>query len=683
MIHTVFYVIIFFVALIVSNVINKVFPKLPLPLIQVVFGLILGVFGAGGVLRLNSELFLAFIIGPLLFREGEEADVKGIIKHGRTVTLLVFPVVFLTTLIIGMISHNFYTAIPLAACFALGASLGPTDAVAVSSLSERFDFPKRIIAVLKGEGLFNDASGIIAFQFAILALTTGQFSLGKAVGSLALSAIGGALVGFLVAWLNRTVLTLMEDVAAQDVTGYLMLEIMLPLLAFFLAEEFHVSGIIAVVVAGVMQASGFKKITLFDAQVESVSKTVWDAVTFILNSIVFLFLGIELQQIVTPIISNAYYDNFRLLFTVLVLTATLFILRYVILSIYYAVIAKKRHQKFARYVDDILLLTFSGVKGTVSVATILLLPEAVAQKYSLLIFLAASVTVTSFLTGILVLPIIAPKKEEKVDNVAKIAILTSVVEKLEQESEKGRNKLGYIATIDNYQARIRKLIINQESATMTAEFNDLQLLILRLENEGLENAFRNSDITIKTYRIYQRYLKELERSIVHRFVSSLAFAVAIFLRAIRLVLSNILHTNVHFNRNRKKIQKLVGDSKTEIRDLYFNNTSLILDALESLEGVYNADLINYLQSERLRASEQVATGGFITRIITKARPNNLDEMMRGYYLERKLIFEYEAQGLLTAREAKVMRKNVNALENYSMNDNHSNLLYDFLEYTPK
>lgn len=681
MINTVFYVIIFFVALIVSNVINKVFPKLPLPLIQVVFGLILGVLGAGDVLRLNSELFLAFIIGPLLFREGEEADVKGIVKHGRTVTLLVFPVVFLTTLIVGIISHNFYAAIPLTACFALGASLGPTDAVAVSSLSERFDFPKRIIAVLKGEGLFNDASGIIAFQFAILALTTGEFSLGKAVGSLALSAIGGALVGFLVAWLNRTVLTLMEDVAAQDVTGYLMLEIMLPLLAFFLAEEFHVSGIIAVVVAGVMQAGGFKKITLFDAQVESVSKTVWDAVTFILNSIVFLFLGIELQQIVTPIISNAYYDNFRLLLTVLVLTATLFIMRYVILSVYYAVIAKKRHQKFARYVDDILLLTFSGVKGTVSVATILLLPEAVAQKYSLLIFLAASVTVVSFLTGILVLPIIAPKKEEKVDNVAKIAILATVVEQLERESEKGRNKLGYIATIDNYQARIRKLIINQESATMTAEFNDLQLLILRLENEGLENAFRNNEITIKTYRIYQRYLKELERSIVHRFVSSLAFAVAIFLRAIRLVLSNILHINIHFNR--KKIQKLVGDSKTEIRDLYFNNTSLILDALESLEGVYNADLINYLQSERLRASEQVATGGFITRIITKARPNNLDEMMRGYYLERKLIFEYEAQGLLTAREAKVMRKNVNALENYSMNDNHSNLLYDFLEYTPK
>lgn len=681
MIHTVFYVIIFFVALIVSNVINKVFPKIPLPLIQVILGLLLGLLGAGNVLRLNSELFLAFIIAPLLFREGEEADVKGIVKHGRTVTLLVFPVVFITTLIVGVISHSFYTAIPLTACFALGASLGPTDAVAVSSLSERFDFPARIIAVLKGEGLFNDASGIIAFQVAILALTTGEFSLGKAAGSLAISAIGGALVGFLVAWINGAVLTLMEDVAAQDVTGYLILEMMMPLLAFFLAEEFHVSGIIAVVVAGVMQASGFKKITLFDAQVENVTKTVWATISFILNSIVFLFLGIELQQIVTPIINNAYYDNFRLLATVLVLTAALFIIRYVILSIYYAVIAKKRHQKFNRYVDDILLLTFSGVKGTVSIATILLLPEAVAQKYSLLIFLAGSVTVVSFLTGILVLPVIAPKKEEKVNNVAKIAILTSVVAKLEQESVNGRNKLGYIATIDNYQARIRKLIINQESSTMTAEFNDLQLLILRLENEGLESAFRNHDITIKTYRIYQRYLKELERSIVHRFVSSIAFAVAIFLRATRLLLSNVLHTNIGFNR--KQIQKLVGDSKTEIRDLYFNNTSLILDALESLEGVYNADLINYLQSERLRASEQVASGGFITRIITKARPNNLDEMMRGYYLERKYIFEYEAQGLLTAREAKVMRKNVNTLEDYSMNENHSNLLYDFLEYRPK
>src|SRR5574340_425636 len=104
---------------------------------------------------------------------------------------------------------------------------------------------------------------------------------------------------------------------------------------------------------------------------------------------------------------------------------------------------------------------------------------------------------------------------------------------------------------------------------MTAEFNDLQLLILRLENEGLENAFRNNEITIKTYRIYQRYLKELERSIVHRFVSSLAFVIAIFLRAIRLLLNNILHTNITVKG--KKIRKLIGDSRTEIRNLYFSN----------------------------------------------------------------------------------------------------------------
>lgn len=681
MIHTVFYVIIFFTALIMSNLINKVFPKLPLPLIQVVFGLILGTLGAGNVMRLNSETFLAFIIGPLLFREGEEADIKGILKHAPTVTLLVFPVVFITTLVVGVISHSFYMSIPLAASFALGASLGPTDAVAVGSLSGRFDFPKRTIAILKGEGLFNDASGIIAFQFAILALTTGEFSLGKASTTLLFSAIGGALIGFVVAWLNSLILTLMEDVAAQDVTGYLMLELIMPLLAFFLAEELHVSGIIAVVVAGVMQASGFKKITLFDAQVENVTKTVWDTISFILNSIVFLFLGIELEQIITPIITNTYYDNGRLLVAVIVLTVTLFLVRYIVLSIYYAVIAKKRRQKFSRYIDDALLLTFSGVKGTVSVATILLLPAAVAQKYPLLIFLSASVTVLSFLTGILMLPIIAPKKEEKVDNVAKIAILTSVVMQLEQESAHKKNRLGYIATIDNYQARIQKLIINQESAKMTAEFNDLKLLILRLENEGLENAFRNNEITMKNYRIYQRYLKELERSIVHRFVSSLAFVIAIFLRAVRLVLSHILHINIAFRG--KKLRKLIGDSRTEIRELYFSNTALVMEALESLEGIYNAELINYLQSERLRTSEQVASGGFINRIITKVRPNNLDEMMRGYYLERKLIFEYEAKGELTAREAQMMRKNVNALENYSMNDQHSNLLYDFLEFKAK
>lgn len=168
------YIIIFLSVLIVSNATNKLFPSLPTPLIQILLGIGLGFFIPVGTFHLETELFLALIIGPLLFREAEESDITSILKHWKIVIYLIFPVIFLSTLSLGFLSHWLWVSLPLAACIAVGAALGPTDLVAFASLSERFTFPKRVENILKGEGLLNDASGLVAFQFALTAWTTGQ-----------------------------------------------------------------------------------------------------------------------------------------------------------------------------------------------------------------------------------------------------------------------------------------------------------------------------------------------------------------------------------------------------------------------------------------------------------------------------------------------------------------------------
>ncbi|OFI47088.1 sodium:proton antiporter [Floricoccus penangensis] len=675
----IFFIIGFLSALIASNIINRVFPKIPLPFIQVVLGIIMATFGADQILKFDPEVFLAFGIAPLLFREGEEANVPSIMKHWRTVAILVLPVVFITAVVMGFAAHSFFPTMPLAACVAIGASLGPTDAVAVSSLASRFDFPKRIKSILSGEGLLNDASGIIAFQFALLALTTGKFSLANASVQFVISALGGALIGYLVSWLNNTILSLMEDVAAQDVVGYLLLELMMPLLAFSLSELLHVSGIIAVVVAGVLQAAGFKKITLFDAQVNQVSSTIWDTIVFMLNGVVFIFLGIELETIAHPVLKNDSYDNWTLLLIVFVLTVVLFATRFVLLAIYYKIISIKRKQPFERYKSDLMLLTFAGVKGTVSIATIMLIPHAVAQKYNMMIFTTAGVTMLSFLSGIIILPMIAPKKEGKANYFGQIAILNDVVLALQDDLEKTRVKDGYYATIDNYTQRIQKFILMQESEEATEDFNNLQLMILQIEEDSLNSAYSNGDISINTYRVYHRYLKELERSITHSLVSSLTFAVTILFRAAHMAIVEFLHL---FRRKKgvtRKTPILTDEDKQELKDLYLQNTELVLSSLYNLYDVYDSNLINLLGSDRLRSAELVAEGDF-KRLFAHYRPNNIDEMTRGYYLERKLIAEYEARGEITSAKARQMRKNVNTLEDYSMNEEYSSLLYDFLEY---
>lgn len=676
MLHSIFYVIVFLLALVISNVINKVFPKIALPLIQVVIGLILGFLGASEVLHVEPEFFLGFIIAPLLFREAEEADVKRIVKHGSLILMLIFPLVFATALGLGGLFHLLYVGIPLAACFALGASLAPTDAVAVGALSSRFEFPKRIMSVLQGEGLLNDASGIISFQIAVLALTTGEFSLPHATMSLAISAVGGAVIGFLLVMVKNLILRILEDVDAQDVSGYLVLEFIVPLAAFLLAEEFHVSGIIAVVIAGVMQANGFKRTTVFDAQVTKVKNTIWEMLTFMLNSVVFLFLGIELHELALPLILDHTYSTPWLVLMIVVLTIALFVLRFIMLTAFFFVRTLRRNQKFASYWDDILLLTFSGSKGTVSIATILLLPRLQDIAPSLLIFFVASVTATSFLTGMFVIPYFAAKKTDEVDNVAKIAILTEVVKELQDDLEKAEEKSGYHMAIDNYQDRVQRLIIEQESSNTSADFNDLQLLIIRIETEGLENALRNEQISMYTYRTYQRYIHRLEQNLAHNLVSSLRFALAVSGRTIQYVLTRILRLDFL----RSTPSNLTIDTRSEITELYLNNTELVLQTLENLAEVYADQLIDFLQAERLRTAEHVARGDYIAGVVNRTAPTNLAEMMRAYYLERKVIFEYESAGQLTAAEAKQLRQTVNTLEDFSLASEHRSFIYDFLEF---
>ena len=203
----------------------------------------------------------------------------------------------------------------------------------------------------------------------------------------------------------------------------------------------------------------------------------------------------------------------------------------------------------------------------------------------------------------------------------------------------------------------------------------MQLLIVRLEAEGLENALRQNEISMYTYRTYQRYLHSMEQSVAHNLVSSIQFASAISIRVLHFFFSRIIRLDFSFRKTRPDN----ATAHREITELYFSNTELVLQALDNLESVYDERLIHYLQAERLRSAEFVARGGYITGILHRAQPNNLKEMMRAYYLERKTIFEYESRGELTIGEAKVLRQNVNTLEDYSLASNHHTLLYDFIE----
>lgn len=675
------YAIVFSLILIVSNATNKLIPTLPLPLIQILLGIGIGFLLPNSEYHLDTELFLALVIGPLLFREAEEADITSILKHWRIIAFLIFPVIFISTLSLGWLAHLLWLGIPLAACMAVGAALGPTDLVAFASLSERFTFPKRISNILKGEGLLNDASGLVAFRVALAAWTTGVFSLGQASWDLVISILGGFAVGIVTAAVNRGLQKLLLSVRATDIASELILELSLPLLTFFIAEEIHVSGIIAVVVAGILKASRFKKITLLEAKVDTVTHTVWNTVNFVLNGSVFVLLGMELEMISEPILRTPFYNNLLLIVTVLLLTGLLFLIRFLMVYGFYWYRGFRLKKSIDKYLKDALLLTFSGVKGTVSIATILLIPTHLEAEYPVLLFLVAGVTLCSFLIGLLVLPKLSEDKEESNDHLMHIAILNDVVMLLEKELTVTKQKGPLYAAIDNYHGRIENMILNQEDKATQRDWEQLKLLILSIENDGLEQAYEEGKIRDRSYHVYQRYLRSMEQKVNRNLSSRLTYYFLVLFRLLRLLLHELVTfgSGIRAWKNGENY-KLEAIDYDQIAALYLANTEIIIESLENLKGIYRSTLISFLQESRLRETSLITSGAFVERVINRLKPNNIDEMLRGYYLERKLIFEYEEQHLISAKYARRMRQNVNELENYSLRESANTLPYDMINY---
>ena len=670
-----FLLVLFLFTLILSNILHRIFPKIPLPLIQILLGIVTGLLHRGTSFTLDSNLFLALVVAPLSFREGQESDVSSLVKYRGIISYLILPAVFVTTIGLGLAANYFLPAsISMAACFALGAALGPTDAVAFISLSKRFAFSKRLEEILKMEGLLNDASGLVAFQFALTAMMTGAFSLGQASLQLVLAIIGGFLVGLFFALVNRALLAFLDKMDAADVTGALLLELSLPIVSYLVASLLGVSGIISVVIAGLSQAQRLKRVNLFDAEVDRVGQIIWNTINFLLNGFVFLVFGYELTRIVEPALQNPSVSNLQLLGLVLLFTALLFFIRFSMVVLYQLYRFWKKGRKGRFPWQDSLVLTFSGVKGTVSIATILLLPQSLGEyEYSLILFTAGSVTLLSFLTGILVLPFIAkPKQEaEELDYVTLTAILTEVLLVLEEDLKEAEQKLPLYAAIDTYNERIKHVILLQESKGIKQELAFLQMMILEVESDGLEHAYRKGRVGIEEYRIYQRYLKYLERGIDRGFVSNLQYLMLVGLRVSRRLLRELVTLGPSLRRflqGQPAIKRLSQESKDRLSDLYLSNTELVMEGLENLEGVYHQSLIEYLQRTRLQEAQIIESDNFVERMIARFKPDNIDEMLRAYYLERKIISEYQSQGLISSRFAKRLRTNVNKLESYSLKE---------------
>ncbi len=412
--HSIEVVLVMLLAVVASGYATRIVQRwlpVPLPLVQIALGAtIAGVFGRG--VALDPHLFFVLFLPPLLFLDGWRIPKSGLFRDRGLILPLALGLVVFTVLGAGLLIHWLIPAMPLPVAFALAAILSPTDPVAVSSIAARAPVPPRVMHILEGESLLNDASGLVCFRFAVAAAATGTFSLLSASLTFLWLAVAGVAIGVAVTVAVNRGHALVSRVFGEEAGTPILISLLTPFAAYLLAEQVAASGILAAVAAGItMSYVELSGRALATTRVQRAA--VWDTVQFALNGIIFVLLGEQLPWIVeraaTTVREAGDVSPWWLAVYVLAIYAALFALRFVWVWVSLHLGLTRRHAHRAPEWRLVAAMSVAGVRGAITLAGVLTLPLLLADgtpfpARDLAIFLAAAVIVVSMVLGSIALP---------------------------------------------------------------------------------------------------------------------------------------------------------------------------------------------------------------------------------------------------------------------------------------
>ncbi len=421
----VFTVLVLLMAVALSNIIARLVPfHIPVPLMQVTFGALLAFPVFNLHIAFNPEVFLLLFIPPLLFVDGWRIPKRDFFHQHLAILMMALGLVFFTVLGVGLFIHLLIPGVPLAAAFALAAVLSPTDAVAVSGIVGRSRVPKSIMNLLEGEALMNDASGLVALKFAVVAMLTGMFSVYEASVSFFFIAIGGVAIGIGISFLASKILQWIARYAGEDAATQTVFLLLLPFISYIVAERAGTSGILAAVTAGITQS--YTKTMSNSLTMRLRSESIWEMLEFVFNGMIFILLGLQLPHIMghLPDYTNANHPATlkQVLFYIIAISVVLFALRFawVALLARFLVHRAKKRDEIPPIANkgDIAVLTLAGVRGAVTLAGVLSIPMFLYDgspfpARGLLIFLAAGVIVFSLIAATIGLPVLIRHRQQE------------------------------------------------------------------------------------------------------------------------------------------------------------------------------------------------------------------------------------------------------------------------------
>ncbi|CAM2941519.1 Na+/H+ antiporter [Chryseobacterium flavum] len=386
--------------------------KVAYPIILVIAGLLISFIPGLPVIKIDPELIFIIFLPPLLYEAAFAVSWKEIWKLRRIITSFAFIVVFLTAISVAFVANSYIPGFSLALGFVLGGIVSPPDAVSAGAILKFVKVPKNLSTVLEGESLFNDASSLIIFRFAMVAVATGQFIWQDAVISFGWMVFGGLGIGVILAFIFLKI----EKIFPTDVNMDAILSLVAPYVMYIAAEEVHASGVLAVVSGGLFLSVRRHKI-FRTSESRLRGSNVWESFVFLINGIVFLLIGLDLPEIMVGLkkegISLSEAVNYGLL-----VTAVLIIVRF--LASLGAVFTTLIMRNFINVADRNpgmkapVLMGWTGMRGVVSLAAALSIPVMMGNGQpfphrDLILFITFVVILVTLILQGLTLPVLIKK----------------------------------------------------------------------------------------------------------------------------------------------------------------------------------------------------------------------------------------------------------------------------------
>jgi CPA1 family monovalent cation:H+ antiporter len=368
---------------------------LPVPLLLVCGGLLLGFVPGLPRVELPPDLVLVAILPPLLYSAAFFTGLRDLRYNLRPIGLLAFGLVIATTVGVAIVAHAVIDDLSWAGAFTLGAIVSPTDAIAATEVARRLNLPRRVVSILEGESLINDGLALVLYKYAVAAAVAGTFSLWNASWHLVLNVLGGITVGLVVAFFVRQVRKRVDDtpteVAIALLSGYL---------AYLPASAMGVSGVLAAVTIGVYM--GWYTPELTNVQTRLSGNAFWEILVFLVNALLFALVGLQLHTIASrlPITSTLIGES-------LVVVAAVVLLRFVWVPVFTYVprLLFRRIRERDPYPpwQAPVVIAWAGVRGAVSLAAALALPADVPQR-DRIVFVTFVVILASLIGPIVTMP---------------------------------------------------------------------------------------------------------------------------------------------------------------------------------------------------------------------------------------------------------------------------------------